>query len=368
MSVRRDPRSPYWQYRFKLHGRAFYGSTKVTTRREAEKVEAAKRQKAKQFVAQTEAARTSLRLDDLAGRYWSEHAQHLAGAPNAEGHLALLIEYFGKDKLITEIRDDDVTKLVAWRRGHRSRLSGTTLISPHTVNHTTEQLRKLFARAKLWGVRFQHEPHWRMHMLPVPSERVREVSEHEADALDAAMRDDYAPFFAFARASGLRLNECLLRWSEVDWTAHQIRKPGKGGRSVTTPITSEIRAILWPLQGHHPEFVFTYVSERGEHGRVYGQRYPITYAGVQTYWRRLRKRSGVVGLRFHDLRHDMATKLLRETGNLRLVQKALGHRNIATTTRYAHVLDSDVAEAMERVAEARRKKVAIKVATSLKVV
>jgi integrase len=359
VSLYRKPRSPFWHFDFQWRGCRFHGSTKVTTRREAEKVEAAEREKAKLFVAQTEAAKTSLRLDDIAGRYWSEHAQHLAGARNAEVNIALLIAHFGKDKLITDIYDDDVTKLVAWRRGHRARsLEATSkLISSYTVNHTTEQLRKLFTRAKLWGVRFQHEPHWRKHMLPVPSERVREVSEHEADALDAAMRDDYAPFFQFARASGLRLAECLLKWSEVDWAAKQIRKPGKGGRPVTVPITSKIRALLWPLRGHHPETVFTYVCEQGEHGRVNGQRYPITYGGVQTFWRRLRKRSGVVGLRFHDLRHDFATKLLRESGNLRLVQKALGHRNIATTTRYAHVLDSDVAEAMER-ADAAMERVA----------
>ena len=61
----------------------------------------------------------------------------------------------------------------------------------------------------------------------------------------------------------------------------------------------------------------------------------------------------MTGLRFHDLRHDFATKLLRETGNLKLVQKALNHRNVATTTRYAHVLDSDLAEALERVAKSR---------------
>ena len=62
----------------------------------------------------------------------------------------------------------------------------------------------------------------------------------------------------------------------------------------------------------------------------------------------------VIGLRFHDLRHDLATKLLRETGNLKLVQKALNHRNIKTTTRYAHVLDSEVAEGLERVAKLRK--------------
>jgi len=169
------------------------------------------------------------------------------------------------------------------------------------------------------------------------------------------MRDDYVPFFAFARASGLRLRECLLSWSEVNWQARQIVKRGKGERRVTAPITAEIRDILWPLQGHHSESVFTYVAERTRDGRVQGQRYPLTYNGVKIVWRRLRRRAGVTGFRFHDFRHDLGTKLLRETGNLKLVQRALNHADIKTTTRYAHVLDDEVANAMERVAESRKK-------------
>lgn len=50
-----------------------------------------------------------------------------------------------------------------------------------------------------------------------------------------------------------------------------------------------------------------------------------------------------------------ASKLLRETGNLKLVQRALNHADLNTTSRYAHVLDEEVAEAMERVAVSRNK-------------
>jgi integrase len=355
VSIRRDPRSPFWQYNFQIRNHRFFGSTKKTTRREAEKVEAAERERAKQHVAQIESAKTSLRLDDVAGRYWTEHAQHLAGAPNTWTLLGIVLEFLGKDKLMTEITDDDVARFVAKRRGYRSK-SGT-LISPYTVNHSVATLRKLFTRCKLWGVRFNHEPKWSKHFLKVPSERVRELSDDEADKIDAVMRDDYAPFFDFKRTTGWRLNECFLRWSEVNWSTRQITKLGKGGKRIALTITETIREILWPLRGHHPEFVFTYVHERKERGHAKGERSPLTYAGVQTYWRRLRKRSGVVGFRIHDYRHDFATKLLRETGNLRLVQKALGHSSIKTTTRYAHVLDSEVAEAMERVAKLRTKRV-----------
>jgi integrase len=167
---------------------------------------------------------------------------------------------------------------------------------------------------------------------------------------DTETRDDYAPFFAFAHASGFRLKQCVtLEWPNVDWGARQIRKAGKGGRLETIPISTRIREILWPLQGHHPEFVFTYQAQQTYGGRVKGKRYPLTYSGAQALWLRLRKRAGVVGFRFHDYRHDFGTRLLRETGNLKLVQRALNHRNIKTTVKYAHVLDSEVADAMERI-------------------
>jgi integrase len=349
MSIYKSSKSPYWQYDFEVGGHRFFGSTKCKTRRQAEAVERAEREKAEQTAKQARAAATSLRLDDVAGRYWQEVGQHHAGARNTERQIGYLIEFFGKDKLLTDITNDDLTKLVAWRRGHRSR-SGE-LISPFTVNDATQQLREVFSRAKLWSVRFDNEPQWKKHLLKEPQERVRELVGNEGERLEVATRDDYAPFFAFARASGLRLNECLLRWPEVDWRARQITKIGKGGKRVTVPITPVIRDILWPLQGHHSDAVFTYVAVRDidkvvkgkRYHFVKGERYPVSYSGVSTAWRRLRKRAGVEGFRFHDYRHDLGTKVLRATGNLKLAQKALNHSSIRSTMRYAHVLDEDVA-------------------------
>jgi integrase/recombinase XerD len=44
----------------------------------------------------------------------------------------------------------------------------------------------------------------------------------------------------------------------------------------------------------------------------------------------------------HSLRHTFATRLREETGDLRLVQVALGHRQLATTQVYAQVTDADL--------------------------
>jgi integrase len=104
-------------------------------------------------------------------------------------------------------------------------------------------------------------------------------------------------------------------------------------------------------------FVFTYIARRTRKTQklIKGQRYPITYSGLKSEWKRHRARSGVEDFRFHDKRHDFATKLLRESRNLKLVQKALNHRNIKTTLKYAHVLDDEVGSAIEAMQEKREK-------------
>jgi integrase len=79
----------------------------------------------------------------------------------------------------------------------------------------------------------------------------------------------------------------------------------------------------------------------------------MTKSGLKSRWRRTREDSGVKGFGFHDFRHDFGTKLLRESKNLKLVQKALGHANIKTTLRYAHVLDDEVADAIEAMNQRR---------------
>lgn len=353
MSVYKPKDSPWYHYDFQLRNRRYCGSTERTSSRDALAVERDVKERVKRTAAQEAKANSSLRMADVTARYWQEIGQYHAGASNTERDLARLVAYFGDDRLLTDLTDDDVAKLVTWRRGHKVRKK---LITNATVNRsTTEVLKKLFTRARTaWGVKFDNTPTWRTHKLPEPEERVRELLGDEGAKLQTATRADYRPFFAFAKASGLRLSECLLRWSEVNWETKRIQKLGKGKKLVTAPITPAVRAVLWPLRGHHPEMVFTYVAQRTTKRCVKGQRYPLTRSGVKTAWRRLRAAAKVTGFRFHDLRHDLGTKLLRETGNLKLVQRALNHRDLKTTLRYAHVLDSEVATALQSVTKKRR--------------
>jgi integrase len=368
VSVYKTKKSPFYQYDFQIRGRRFYGSTERTSRTEAEKFEGVERKKAKDLVLAEAKSRSSLSIDDVAVRLWDDVAQHDADDQATSTNLARLVEYFGRTTPLTDIDHNRAKQMVAWRRGHRvSRRGKRTkqqedalpLVSNSTVNRSaTKVLQRLFTFSRSEGAVFENEPKWDELLLPEPEERVRELQDDEAVAVDDSMRDDYRPFFDFVRASGMRLKECVtLRWSEVNFGTKQIVRTGKGGRRIVFPITPAVREILFPLQGHHAEFVFTYVAIYGNKhlGRVKGQRYPVTYTGAKTAWQRLRTASGLLDFRFHDFRHDFGSKLLRDSGNLKLVQKAMNHRDIKSTLRYAHVLDEDVAAAVERLEKSRKK-------------
>jgi len=59
--------------------------------------------------------------------------------------------------------------------------------------------------------------------------------------------------------------------------------------------------------------------------------------------------AGVTGRHFpHRWRHTYATCLIRRGVDLHVVQRLLGHSNIATTTRYLHLSDADLLDAIDR--------------------
>lgn len=67
---------------------------------------------------------------------------------------------------------------------------------------------------------------------------------------------------------------------------------------------------------------------------------------TQQGWPALCAAAGLTDLRFHDLRHDYAVRLLRSGATLAQVRDALGHASITQTEKYAHVVPSDVRNAV----------------------
>lgn len=366
MSVYKRGDSPFYHYDFWLKGRRFFGSTGCGTKPEAKQYEKDRRDEAKALIASGATPSEALTLDDAAGRFWLERGKYYRGQAGVtfKRSLEWLVLHAGNRRL-TDFGNALVAELVAKRRGQppllpKKNARAKRPISNATVNRTvTEPLRRIMNRARdAWDVPVGKVA-WGMHLLPEPKERVRELREHEETALNQAIRDDYLPALGFFVVSGCRLKEVVaLKWKDIDWGARTISIMGKGDKPDVIPLTSELRSILWPLSGHHPEHVFTYVAQRSRtiqktHRMIEkGKRYPITYEGLKTTWRR-QGAPAVDDFRLHDTRHTAATRLLREGGNLKLVQRLLRHEDIATTAKYAHAQDEDLRAAMEAVSKSR---------------
>ena len=365
MSLYKPKKSPFYHFDFLVDGRRFHGSTGCADRRKAKQIEDDEKARARAQLAAGKADPAT--LDLAADRYWVEIGQHHAAPKTTWANLDRLVLRLGPSKKLEDITDRDVADLVAWRRGQKAHgRKHAPLIAPATVNRSTVQpLQKLFNRAKsALGLKFPREPTWKIHTLKEPTERVREIMPDEERQIDEAIPAEFLPVVAFARASGLRMAECLLKKDQIDLAGAVIFTRGKGDRPIRKPITGEMRAILTQAMNNPTDHVFTYRASRTRrlNGQTWlrGEIYPITTSGLKTIWRRARLReSGPAlpkDLRFHDTRHDFATSLLRATGNIKLVQKALGHAKIETTTKYAHVLDDEVAAGMELAAKARAKR------------
>ena len=67
-------------------------------------------------------------------------------------------------------------------------------------------------------------------------------------------------------------------------------------------------------------------------------------------WDTVRKKSGLAGLRMHDLRHSFASFLVNAGRSLYEVQELLGHADIRTTSRYAHLSRERLNAAVEVIA------------------
>jgi integrase len=213
----------------------------------------------------------------------------------------------------------------------------------------TEPLRKVMTRAaNVWDVPVGRV-HWRLHMLAEPQERVREASQGEEGAILSQVGDGYREAVRFTFMNGCRLEEVVgLEWPRVDFFGRQFTVIGKGRKSRVIPMNTETFELLWAERNRHPAKVFTFVAKRNDPAEhhVKGERYPMTYAGLQNTFRRAARRAGVQNFHFHDIRHTAATRTGRKS-SLTVVQKLLGHSNIATTARYTHAMVEDVRDALE---------------------
>ena len=146
--------------------------------------------------------------------------------------------------------------------------------------------------------------------------------------------------------TGLRLAEVMdLRWKDIDLNTGKLMvRQGKGhkDRTLWTGEDNLKQLHSWRERqkiavGHATKLVFTTLKGGKLHPRY-----------VQRMVKRYAAKAGIEkDITPHTLRHSFATDLYRETTNIRLTQKALGHANLSTTQIYTHIVDEEVEEALK---------------------
>jgi integrase len=290
-------------------------------------------------------------------RWWHEVGKHHANSDTTWVNLGRIVSWFSGERRLDEITDSDISEWIAARRGEtiKGRVtlkdgSPAPLVKSSTVNRSTlEPLRKIFEHARrAWKIRIDTAPDWATPKLPEAGEQHAELKHGDQDKVIPALGDGYRDAVMFALASGLRLENCILRWDQVDWEGGRLKVIQKGKRPHTLPLSREMRAILSACKGRDDEWVFMFpLRRRSQARRVLGVLYPVTYYGLQIQWRRVAAQLSI-DLTFHGLRHTAGTRITRKTGNLKLAQKLLGHASVATTAGfYAHATEDDLRNALD---------------------
>jgi integrase/recombinase XerD len=141
----------------------------------------------------------------------------------------------------------------------------------------------------------------------------------------------------FLAQTGMRLDEvCSLEWSQISIPRREVRlTKTKTSSPRVVPLSD---AALGTILGTPRHVTSPYVFWRGN-----GERY-TSFSGA---FRDIARRAEVP-FRCHDLRHHFASEFLMATGDIAALQRILGHKTIAMTMRYSHLVTEHLHDAMRQ--------------------
>ena len=175
---------------------------------------------------------------------------------------------------------------------------------------------------------------------------VRFLSDDERKALLAACKASKDPNIGtavlLALATGARYSNIRhLTWADVDLQRHTLRfLTTKNGQPRYVPVVGPAQTAL---QAH-------FDRDPAGTGWVFKGARDEAPADLDKPWRQLRADAGLVGFRFHDLRHTTASYLTMNGASLAEVAEALGHKTLVMAKRYSHQSGEHVRSTLEKMA------------------
>jgi integrase len=155
--------------------------------------------------------------------------------------------------------------------------------------------------------------------------------------------------------TGARKREALdAKWQDIDWDKKSWRIPKtKSGKVRHIPLSKGALSVLEALktlclEGKLGKYLQAFSLADMTQRHIFANiRTGQAYVSFFYSWNAARIRAGMPDLRVHDLRHSFASFLVNAGRSLYEVQELLGHADIRTTSRYAHLSRERLIAAVE---------------------
>jgi integrase len=215
----------------------------------------------------------------------------------------------GDATLVRDIDERSLQSLVNHCRNKKN--------SPATINRKLTVLKTLLIYARdMWKV-IDHLPNFKYVKQVESAGRIRYLSHEEEQTIHDLLSDrsDIQDLVTVLINTGCRLSEILnLEDKDIDFKANKIHIwESKTNKSRSIPMTKNVIEIF---------------KRRGN--------FRLTKDTVQCVWKRTVK-PAYRDVRLHDLRHTCASRLVQGGVHIQVVKEWLGHTDIKTTLRYAHI-------------------------------
>lgn len=238
--------------------------------------------------------------------------------------IKVFARYYG-DKKLSEITPAEIDDYKRIRLGDGRK--------PAPVNHELSYLNSLFNLARKRKKYFNPiTPVSEAGLLAVDNRRERVLTPQEEERLLDRCPDFFRPLVVTALKTGMRRNELkLLKWEDVDFKNNLITIPqanSKNKKQRRIPISAALKKVLLEQKLRSvSEYVFERFAGKSK-------------ALINRYFEKACRKAGIQGLRFHNLRHTAATRMLEGGAKIQGVSKMLGHSSWNITMRYSHPDDS----------------------------
>ena len=219
---------------------------------------------------------------------------------------------------------------------------------PGSVNRVIIMLRYIFNLSIRWETAgITKNPTAGIPLLEENNKKERYLTGDEANKLIVALQSSQNKMLQYIVPmlilTGARKNEVLTaKWEDFNFEQKIWRIPtSKSGKARHVPISD---GVLYLLSGVPRQEGCDYVFAN--------PKTLLPYVSVFSSWNTARTSVGLSDVRMHDLRHSFASFLVNSGRSIYEVQRILGHTQIKTTQRYAHLSQDSLLAAANEISKA----------------